>query len=831
MINLKQIKDCLLNSTKPLFQDYSHINRPEKNVDILKIFFPASLWNSPDISNIEDKSRQPLVSNIINGKKIQKGGTSKFRKEVVGILIRDNEIMNDCRKLYSDLLKNGKVNKTTFKATFKEMLDGVEKTEDDFLTSRFIDYLSELLNSSLDNFLMWLALGALLQDEIEILFNKEEKIVYRAEVKDDEVYKYLKEKQLITYTSDKSSFVADIPEPYFWELRRHVIRECNSTLILAGQSLMDAFDFNNSKNIIQTLQEVIKKESLHNLKIIITDPIIFNAKPNCKVPLLDIDRAVTAIIDEILPCCQQKGCKVDIYFVPLLEIDHAVITDDYMVFRSTKLWTRSRRYKGAFVLYQNIKDIRDVYSEYIAHKEYLEIVMRNCTNINTTTDIYDYPETSAMELHNNWRKRIASLRYHCVHLHKLYSTQLINYVANDWTHELHIQDSFVPSEDIQSYDDLFNAENLLDDNTQRVLLPYIRETQELLNYIVKDYDSSDNSGAAIYPSLDLGYPNNVQRLAGGFATGMFVRWQCGTSIIPVDATVNVCSSSVFKLDHFDPQKLTANFTKYLDEEVFIQASNIHGYSFSFDSGNHFLMIAKDIRGEYYLVLHSSANEFKNSYMGLYPIEDNWYKGKIKTYRSGNRYLRYIKDEEARYFATNAKHLRNYNEQIHKWLATKINAGKEPNEKDINIKHHYYMPTEQSIAIGTFIETPGTVVPMFSNVGKPVYLFRIGHDNWKISIDGTQKCLVPHGWGQQIEWVKSVSVDAERNLLFLDNDSITINSKSRIEDDKKQVRNFECGEEFLKIGHKMIKGKIENILYPEYLYCSSLKGKLPDGNNN
>ncbi len=831
MINLKQIKDCLLDSTKPLFQDYSYIARPEKNVDILKFFFPASLWNSPDIFNIEEKGRQPLISNIINGKTIKKGGTSKFRKDVVRILIRDDEIMDDCLKLYSDLLKNGKVNRTIFKVTFKKILNGVERIEDDFFTTRFVDFLSDQLNSSLDNFLMWLTLGALLQDEIEILYNKEEKSINSVEVKNDKIHKYLKEKQLITYVSDKSSFVADIPELYFWELRRNVIKECNSTLILAGQSLMDAFDFNNSKNIIQTLQEVIQKELLRNLKIIITDPIIFNTKPNCKVPLLDIDRAVTAIIDEILPGCQQKGCRVDIYFVPLLEIDHAVITDDYMVFRSTKLWTRSRRYKGAFVLYQNIFDNSAIYSEYIAHKEYLEIVMKNCTNIDPSTDIYEHPESSAMELHNNWRKRIASLQYNCVHLHKLYSTQLVNYVASDWTHELHIQDSFIPSEDIHSYDDLFNYENLLNDNTQRVLLPYIRKTQELLNFIVKNYDSSENSGAAIYPSLDLGYPNNVQRLSGGFATGMFVCWQCGTSIIPVDATVNVCSSSVFKLDHFDPQKLTTNFTKYLDEEVFIQASNIHGYSFSFDSGNHFLMIAKDIRGEYYLVLHSSANEFKNSYMGLYPIEDNWYDGKIKEHRDGNRYLRYIKDEEARYFATNAKHLRNYNEQIHKWLATEINGGNQLNAKDINIKHHYYMPTEQSIAIGTFVETPGTVVPIFSNVGKPVYLFRIGHDNWKISIDGTPKCLVPHGWGQQIEWVNKVSVDIERNLLFLDDQSITINSKSRIEDDKKQVRNFDSGEEFLKIGHKMIKGKIENTLYPEYLYCSSLKGKLPDGNNN
>lgn len=79
-------------------------------------------------------------------------------------------------------------------------------------------------------------------------------------------------------------------------------------------------------------------------------------------------------------------------------------------------------------------------------------------------------------------------------------------------------------------------------------MPYIQETERLFTEAIKKHDQSENSGCHIIPSLDLGFPNNVQRLAGGFATGMLVAWQCGLDMVPVDATVNICTSSVYKLD-------------------------------------------------------------------------------------------------------------------------------------------------------------------------------------------------------------------------------------------------------------------------------------------
>ena len=68
---------------------------------------------------------------------------------------------------------------------------------------------------------------------------------------------------------------------------------------------------------------------------------------------------------------------------------------------------------------------------------------------------------------------------------------------------------------------------LLNDDTQKILLPYIKETEHLLNGMVKRYDKCGE--AHIFPSLDVGFPNNILRLAGGFATGNACRLEIGNS--------------------------------------------------------------------------------------------------------------------------------------------------------------------------------------------------------------------------------------------------------------------------------------------------------------
>lgn len=635
-------------------------------------------------------------------------------------------------------------------------------------------------------------------------------------------------------------FMAEIPEEKFWMIRREIIGISKGSIVLAGQSLEDAFGERGIVSIVDKLKKCIESGQITEIKLLITDPSLFSDIHNFDVlessPLGRVSLTMDTLINEIFPLCQEKKCVIKIFFVPLLEIDHAIINTDIMAFRSTKLWTRDGKYKGSFMIYRN-DNLPN--SEYTAHKNYLEKLMDNSAKIDLNIDIYDAPEDGlTMRKHKAWRRTIKEAGYTVVQLYKLYHAQIVNYVADDWKKETNISNVFKGSKAIKNYEDLFKPENLLDDDTQRVLLPYIRRTKDMFENAIRKYDSSivrigtqeiQRSGVMVFPSLDLGFPNNVQRLAGGFATGMFVMWKCGTPIVPVDATVNVCSSSVFRLESFNTDMADDVFIRYIEDIIF-KATKGNGYSFSFDSGNHFLMIAQDIASkQLYLVLHSSANEFKDSYMGLYPVENNWYSNRIRTNPSPyapERYIRYIKDRDATYFIENAHKLEEYNMQIHKWFASTVGNG----EKNVSGKtyHHYYMPTDNSIALGTYVEEPGTIVPLFTDVGKDIYMFKIGKDNWKIRLGGRDVCLVPHGWGQVIDHVRDIKVNNEDNEIEIDGNSYKIHSKVRLRNDEnKHVRKFRDGAEFLEKGKAMISGEITQTLRPIYLYCSKKKGKVND----
>ena len=184
----------------------------------------------------------------------------------------------------------------------------------------------------------------------------------------------------------------------------------------------------------------------------------------------------------------------------------------------------------------------------------------------------------------------------------------------------------------------------------------------------------------------------------------------------------------------------------------------------------------------------------------------------------------IKDRDAAYFIDNAHKLEEYNIQIHKWFASAIGCKIESISG--NTYHHYYMPTDNSIAIGTYAESPGTIVPLFSNIGKDIYMFKIGKDNWKIKLGGREVCLVPHGWGQVIDNVQLIEVNNDKKIIKIDDNEYDIHSKVRLKNEgNKHIREFKDGRDFLERGKKMISGEITQTLRPIYLYCSKRKGKI------
>lgn len=140
-----------------------------------------------------------------------------------------------------------------------------------------------------------------------------------------------------------------------------------------------------------------------------------------------------------------------------------------------------------------------------------------------------------------------------------------------------------------------------------------------------------------------------------------------------------------------------------------------------------------------------------------------------------------------------------------------------------------MPTDSSIAIGTFVEDPGTTVPIFSAPQKSVCLFKVDPvQNWTIQLGGKPKCLIPHGWGQSITGKIDTSVDfVEQNFTIKVNNRIYIHNLSKekqIKCSEKQIRQYDSCKDFLD-NQNFIKGQIIKTLTPKYLFCDSTKGSV------
>lgn len=649
------------------------------------------------------------------------------------------------------------------------------------------------------------------------------------------------------YISEISGCLAHLDENSFFDIRRTVVENAEGELIIAGPSLSEAIGRGSSNN--RSLRGIIENrvvdKKITSIKFLLTDLAMMESySTESNEAITRVMGSLNVLKNELFYICDKNECNISVYFMPLHNIDHVVLTEKYMLYRSTKLWTSNGEYKGEFVLYQK----GGKQSEYAVQHAYLEKLMELCTKINLDIDSVKNSRDSYVSREiKEWRRNIKQNGGHTIynehpgeleyiHLYKLYYSQLTHYIACDWNGPNHSELQFKPSNQIRNVEALFDSDVLLNDNTQRYLLGYIKETESLLQGVVNKYSTVSVNGeklsdAHIFPSLDLGLPNNSVRLAGGFATGMLVTWKCGTPIVPVDATVNVCSSSVFELpDSYNMNQTSEEFQHNIEEMM--QEATQAGYSFNFASGNHFLMIAEDEEGKKYLVLHSSAKEFKESYIGLYPVEGNWYSEKIRTYPTpyvhGKRYIRYLKGEDATFFISLAKKLEEVNVQIHKYFATIMSAQK-CNLLERSTYHHYYMPTDSSIAIGTFVEEPGTTVPIFSAPQKAICLYKVDTEqNWTIQLGGRPKCLIPHGWGQAISGRIDIGVDysEKRFTINVNNKPYEhdLSKRESIKCSEKQIRQYNSCKEFLE-NQKVIRGRIVKTLVPKYLYCDTEKGRV------
>ena len=86
----------------------------------------------------------------------------------------------------------------------------------------------------------------------------------------------------------------------------------------------------------------------------------------------------------------------------------------------------------------------------------------------------------------------------------------------------------------------------LRDGTQKRIIEELRITQELLCELSTKLSGRDR-GVEIVALPDLGMPNNVTRICGGFYTGALYKWEADVPFVPIDTTVNVDTVTLFEL--------------------------------------------------------------------------------------------------------------------------------------------------------------------------------------------------------------------------------------------------------------------------------------------
>ena len=262
----------------------------------------------------------------------------------------------------------------------------------------------------------------------------------------------------------------------------------------------------------------------------------------------------------------------------------------------------------------------------------------------------------------------------------------------------------------------------INDSTQKNILQHLEVTETLLGKVASKLSNCDKR-ATIYSMPDLGIAQNGTRMLGGFYTGACYTWDSDVPFIPVDATVNVCGTAVYKLNKnitneefierlnhvINDRSIYLKFLNtYLPKDILnsIDINDSFKFFWNYNKGNHFVIFAEsDGTGELeegqYMVVHASAIEFKkdNLQYGLYPVKNNWFYDDIQIEYDAEhkRYIRYITGEKAKRFYNIVNFLKDFNKIRNRFFCQSVLSdlfGKEI----INISH-YGMPTINSICIG------------------------------------------------------------------------------------------------------------------------------------
>ena len=341
----------------------------------------------------------------------------------------------------------------------------------------------------------------------------------------------------------------------------------------------------------------------------------------------------------------------------------------------------------------------------------------------------------------------------------------------------------------------------LNDETQKKIIPILKETRDLFLLAIKK-ECNTKGKVSITAMPDLGLANNVIRMSGGFYTGMFIEWDSEIPIIPIDSTINSCGVAIYSLKREISISDFEESFKNIDDRL----KNELGYNWNFERGNHFITLGKIENGDYCIIMHGSADEYKNN-MGdksLYPppkgfekISELWYAKYIKkvtSLKNKHRYLRYITGEIANKFISIAIRLETVNhirmQEISKFLF------KEYISNELIFIPHYGMPSNNSIAIGCSWENQQSV--LLTAPGKDIYIIEQKDEHLKNNDD---YWLTPHGLGVSAS-IESIKY---KNGLYINHTLL-----KELEDAKSiKGRTIRCREDNLKEFNEHIKLTLSN----------------------
>ena len=284
------------------------------------------------------------------------------------------------------------------------------------------------------------------------------------------------------------------------------------------------------------------------------------------------------------------------------------------------------------------------------------------------------------------------------------------------------------------------------DETRLKILPHLKGTETLINAIAYKL-CGVTANAKVLPLEDLCVADNIVRMRGGFFTGSYIEWQCEIPFIPVDATLNACGVSVFKLN----KAYTAQNFRDLVERA---KASYDKERWNFCRGNHFISLCKDDDDDFYLVIHASDNSFKFGENGLYPYNGAWYENQIETIVQDDRYIRYIKGAAAEKFYSLYLQAEEQNPLRNKELCARIFG--EDCFTEVLYSPHYGMPSKTSIAIGCQWGRKDLVI--LTAPGKDIFLF-----------NGDSSVKYPHGFGMVVDKIESI--DYKSGEFYINNKKI------------------------------------------------------------